>query len=369
MAAFVIVLALVGHVLLMRASMGFGYTLGITRHGFHRLIAAHAAVGILVPALILRHAVRADLWASLWLPWQVYIAACVIAVPIGVCVVAWRNRRRVPKLLLSNHTSTHDAVVELGRVPAPATLAGRVARLPGNECFRLDVRQREIVLPRLPAALDGVSILHLTDLHFTGTPDRSFYEWALERCAREPADLIALTGDIVDDLSLIDWLPGTLGELSAPLGRYFILGNHDVDVGPDPIRDAMQRIGWTHVGGRCATVCRHGHNIALAGNELPWLGDRPKLDSTASLSIALCHSPHEVRWARKQGIDLTLAGHLHGGQIQLPMLGPIVGGRFASGVFDLAPTVLHVGRGLGELAPLRFGCRPEIVKLVLRCPR
>ncbi|MBC8109049.1 MAG: metallophosphoesterase, partial [Anaerolineae bacterium] len=120
------------------------------------------------------------------------------------------------------------------------------------------------------------------------------------------------------------------------------------------------------------TVNHAGQQILLAGTELPWAGEHPPLDDGtrvgSSLRILLTHLPQEVWWARRHHFDLALAGHLHGGQIRFPLLGPIIGGRFASGLFHLEPTVLHVGRGLGALAPLRFGCPPDVVKLVLRSP-
>jgi predicted MPP superfamily phosphohydrolase len=365
-----IVLAIVGHLLITRASLGFGYTLGLRRNQWHVLVIAHVVVGIVVSALIARFA-PARIGYVPW-PWLAYMSVCIAAVPVGIVVIEWRRRRAIPALQLSNHTSTHDAVKALGHVPAPMNLTGRIARLRGNEMFHVDLTTRTIVLPRLPRELDGFSILHLTDLHFHGVPDRKYFEWACELCAKEqPADMIALTGDIVDREELIDWLLDTLGRLgaSARLGAYFILGNHDLDCDPTKIKTAMAQIGWTWLGARCITIEDRGQRIALAGNEVPWAGKRPVCDDvarSAALKVMLSHAPHEVRWAQGENFDLALAGHLHGGQIRFPLAGPIIGGRFASGIFDLPPTVLHVSRGLGALTPLRFGCRPEAVKLVLK---
>jgi hypothetical protein len=367
---FLIVLAIVGHLLITRASLGFGYTLRLRRNQWHALVIGHVIFGIGVSVLIARYA-HARIGRVPW-PWLAYMSICVMAVPVGIVVIEWRRRRAIPALQLSNHTSTHDAVKALGRVPAPVSIAGRMARLPGNEMFHLDLTTRTIVLPRLPRALDGFSILHLTDLHFHGVPDRSYFEWACDLCAKEqPADLIALTGDIIDHEELIDWLPGTLGRLreSARLGAYFVLGNHDLDCEPAKIKSAMEQVGWTWLGGQCVTIEDRGNRITIAGNEVPWAGKRPACDDaarSAALKIALSHAPHEARWAQRENFDLALAGHLHGGQIRFPLAGPIIGGRFASGIFDLPPTVLHVSRGLGALTPLRFRCRPEAVRLVLR---
>jgi predicted MPP superfamily phosphohydrolase len=365
-------LAVVGHLLITRASLGFGYTLGLRRNWWHVLVLTHVVAGVAGAVLIVLYLpARVASWRALPWPGLAYVVLCIASMPVGVVVVEWRRRHAIPALQLSNHTATHDAIAALGCVPAPMSIDGRFARLPRNELFHVDLTTRTIVLPRLPREFEGFSILHLTDLHFHGVPDRPFFEWACQLAANERPDLIALTGDIVDHLPLLDWLPTTLGRLrdSARLGAYFILGNHDIDCGPEPIRSAMEAIGWTWLGGRCVTIEERGRRIALAGNEVPWAAKRPVIDvaaRSAALRVVLCHAPHEVRWARRENFDLVLAGHLHGGQIRFPLVGPIVGGRFASGIFDLPPTVLHVSRGLGALTPLRFGCRPEMVKLVLR---
>ena len=90
------------------------------------------------------------------------------------------------------------------------------------------------------------------------------------------------------------------------------------------------------------------------------------------LRILLSHSPDQLAWAREQGFQLMLAGHNHGGQIRLPMIGPIVtpslhGVKYASGVFDESPTVMHVSRGISGDQPLRWNCPPELTRVVLKC--
>ena len=77
-----------------------------------------------------------------------------------------------------------------------------------------------------------------------------------------------------------------------------------------------------------------------------------------------------VNWARENNIRLMLAGHTHGGQIQLPILGPVYspsrfGCRFASGVFWLDPTLMYVSRGISGKEPIRYNCRPEVTQLKL----
>ncbi len=118
--------------------------------------------------------------------------------------------------------------------------------------------------------------------------------------------------------------------------------------------------------------------MILAGNGLPWL--RPAADLTRAppasseggpLRIALAHSPDQLGWARAHGVDLLLAGHTHGGQIRVPLLGPILsatrlGAAYSSGVFHAPPTVMHVTRGVSAQIPVRIHCRCELARLVLR---
>ncbi|MBC8108478.1 MAG: hypothetical protein H7Z14_17975, partial [Anaerolineae bacterium] len=216
-----IALAISGHLLITRASMGFGYTLGIRKRGWHLLAITHAIIGVTVPILLIIYVglrgpamLRGGAWTNVPLLWLVYMAICVAAVAVGAIVNYLRHRERVPAVFRSNHTMTRNAVTELGRIPAPLTLSGKLARISGNENFRVDFRTVDVTIPRLPESLDGLSILHLTDLHFHGTPDRTFFEWAAQICDEQKPDLVALTGDIADDLTLLEWLPTTLGRLT-----------------------------------------------------------------------------------------------------------------------------------------------------------
>jgi predicted MPP superfamily phosphohydrolase len=86
----------------------------------------------------------------------------------------------------------------------------------------------------------------------------------------------------------------------------------------------------------------------------------------------LAHSPDQLSWARRGDGDLMLAGHTHGGQIRLPLIGPVFsptrdGVQFAAGLFHAPPTILNVSRGLSAELPLRMNCAPEIIHLTLHC--
>ncbi|MGQ9667156.1 MAG: metallophosphoesterase, partial [Anaerolineae bacterium] len=89
------------------------------------------------------------------------------------------------------------------------------------------------------------------------------------------------------------------------------------------------------------------------------------------LCLLLAHSPDQVREAEGRGVDLMLAGHTHGGQVRLPLLGAVVTGtrlgpRYAAGLFRWGDTWMYVTRGIGTRGlPIRFLCPPEITLLVL----
>ncbi len=139
----------------------------------------------------------------------------------------------------------------------------------------------------------------------------------------------------------------------------------------------MTDVGLIDLVGSALSTKIRDVSVLLAGNELPWIGTRRQIsaavnETSGDLRILLSHSPDQLPWARKQGFDLMLAGHTHGGQICLPMVGPLVapsrfGVKYASGLFFESPTVLHVSRGVSAQHPIRINCPQEITKLVLRC--
>jgi predicted MPP superfamily phosphohydrolase len=236
-----------------------------------------------------------------------------------------------------------------------------------------------------------LSIVHLSDLHFTGVITRRFFEKVVEQVNEMEPDLVAITGDLLDKTACIDWVPYTLGRLRARHGAFFVLGNHDLRVDWRRLRETLEDAGVVGLGGRCILLrCgagladgTHGQDahatILLAGNECPWFGGPPDMtaasagvDGPRPLRIGLSHSPDQIDWARRHDFDLLLAGHNHGGQICLPIVGPVFspsryGVRYAAGTFHLPPTLMHVSRGLSGKTPVRYGCPGELTKLVLTC--
>lgn len=301
---------------------------------------------------------------------------------IGVFVVvrwAYLSRRRHASGLLDSSFEVVDVAQRVGRPPIGRGLRSWLAHVPGNEVFHLEVNRKELAVLDLPPALDGLSIAHLSDLHYYHAVDRSFFDEVVRITNRLEPELVAITGDLVDGADCIEWIGPTLGQLVAPYGVYAILGNHDLHTHRvREIREAVAAAGLEDMGGRWLIRTMRDWPVIVAGNELPWLPPAADVEhcpcqvaGRRPLRLLLAHSPDQFAWARRFGFQVMLAGHTHGGQIQVPIVGPIVapsrhGVRFASGTFFEPPTVMHVSRGVSAVDPIRLRCRPELTQIVLR---
>ncbi len=210
---------------------------------------------------------------------------------------------------------------------------------------------------------------------------RRYFERIVEEANAFEPDIVAITGDIVECAPCLDWIPATLGRLRASGGVYYVLGNHDKRVDISRLHAALTAAGLAHVIADCHHLSIRGLPVVVGRNELPWYAPPSNFESCSPrnapggpLRILLAHSPDEFAWAQNQDVDLMLAGHLHGGQVRLPLFGAIFapsryGIRYTTGAFTAGNTVMHVSRGTGSLAPLRYNCPPEIALLTLVPPR
>lgn len=114
--------------------------------------------------------------------------------------------------------------------------------------------------------------------------------------------------------------------------------------------------------------------VLLGGSERPWMGHAPPPagDTDCDVRILLSHTPDQFRFAKQCGYQLMVSGHTHGGQVVLPIIGPvyapsIYGVSYAAGLFVMDELVLHVSRGMGAKDPLRWRCPPECTILKVYC--
>jgi predicted MPP superfamily phosphohydrolase len=307
----------------------------------------------------------------------------VLAAYVGLCwalgfvvlpaVTVLRLARRDP--VLEARSEVFDGAKELGYLPLGISGERFLARLPGNEVFQVELTERTLCLPRLPAAWDGLTILHLSDLHLRGTPDRDWFRLVMDRCNRWEPDLVAVTGDIADSIHHQRWIVPVLGRLRWRVAAFAILGNHDYRYDPAFIRRRLRRVGMQVLSNAWLELEVRGEPLVVVGHEGPWLKPAPDLKGCPAGPFRLClsHTPDNIPWARRAGVDLMLSGHVHGGQVRLPLFGSVLvpsryGRRYDCGTFEEPPTLLHVSRGLSGQHPLRYGCRPEVTRLILRAP-
>jgi predicted MPP superfamily phosphohydrolase len=251
-------------------------------------------------------------------------------------------------------------------------------RIPGNEALWPRIEDYRIDVPGLPPALDGLRLLHLTDLHLAPCFERRFFESIMDEASRLAPDLVLLTGDIVEHPETVGWIEPVLSRVRGRLGQCAILGNHDLQYGEKAVRGALAAAGFEDVDGRWITLERGEARatIAVGGTSAPW---GPELDRrempAADFRIVLSHSPDLFyRLSKWECVDLILSGHNHGGQVRLPLVGPVLmpsrySRRFDRGFFERGGTRMYVSHGLGAKHPLRWNCRPEVTRLTLHGAR
>lgn len=239
------------------------------------------------------------------------------------------------------------------------------------------VRTHEVFIDRLHPDLDGLRIVQLSDIHCGPYLPRSVYRhWVSKTLSLKP-DLIALTGDfITTGEGYLDDVEDLTKRLSAPLGVWACMGNHDYFQTENGVINALSRAKVKLLRNE-GTVLSRGHgSLWLAGIDDLWthrddleksLANRPEGLTT----VLLAHDPKSFTQAAAHGVTLTLSGHTHAGQFGLSApdsanLGRVLH-RYTAGIYRKNNCFLYVHRGLGITAvPTRVGVWPELAVITLR---
>jgi predicted MPP superfamily phosphohydrolase len=237
-----------------------------------------------------------------------------------------------------------------------------------------------VKLDKLPRALDGLTIVQLSDLHVGTYVNERELSAALALVKQAKADVIVLTGDLLDhDIRYAPMLARFARQLS-PLSRFgvhAIPGNHDHYAGASTMMQALREAGTDVLLNRHVRIGQGKDAIALAGID-DVAGPRfdsagPRLDlafagvDDQTARVLLSHNP--VYWPKSfREADLTLSGHTHGGQITM-FINPaklVLRHGLVRGLYHHAGSQLYVNRGFGTAGPpARIGSAPEITRLVL----
>lgn len=365
----------VGHLALFVLATNVTHGLGIEETASKKvkilLVFTFSAITALIGFEAWQGAIHLWSWPSL-----VYAVICVgtalVALPASTALL--HGRTRLPDLV---ETSTE---IDIASRFEPGSLVGQgsrswLLRIPGNDSFRLRKVEWTVTIAGLPRSLDGLSILHITDTHFSPAYDRRFFEAVFEEAGAWPANIVAFTGDLVDSDEAAEWVVPLFSRVQGQLGSFAILGNHDLTHQPNRLRSLLTEAGYTDLEASWATIESPGGRIVLGGTSYPWglplpMAEQPR---AGDLRILLSHSPDEYYRAEQAGFQLMLSGHNHGGQVRLPVLGPVFmpsrySRRFDRGFFRRDGLTLHVSQGVAAKDPIRIGCVPEIGRIVLRSP-
>jgi len=273
---------------------------------------------------------------------------------------------------------------------ASASIVAGAALYSGEiERHWIRISRRDVSILGLHADFDGLRMAQLSDIHLDEFTEPYFLHEAIDRINALHPDIVLLTGDFVTKSPISTtffkdaaWhCAGMLNQLTCP-HRYASLGNHDVLVGREMVTEALNANGIAVLDNSYLPVERSGARFWLAGLDDPLEG-HPDPEAAIPASIRnqpgepiflLCHGPDYadtlLEQPAGQAVALMLSGHTHGGQIRIPLIGPLAlppfGKKYVEGWFHLGNMQLHVNRGLGTVGlPLRFNCPPEISLITL----
>jgi len=305
-----------------------------------------------------------------------FIVAMLFAIPQGLVAAVRKLRSR--KELASPPRRQF-----LERTAAVATAAPFVAGAYGLLYGRLNLEThtQRIRLPNLPAQFEGFRICQLSDIHIGPfMPAEEIRKYAAIANELKP-DLMVLTGDFVTfDATTQQPVVEALSGLHAPYGVYGCLGNHDQWTRvEDSITELFRQTGVRILRGENVPIVAHGESFNLIGVDFQshrqfgssppvarLLGNIEGLIARDRVNILMSHNPDTFDRAAELGIELSMAGHTHGGQASLEFISPEIAPSrlvtpYVAGLFQKPGGQLYVNRGIGTIfIPIRIGAPPEI---------
>ena len=240
------------------------------------------------------------------------------------------------------------------------------------------VRRIQVPLAGLAPELEGFTIAQISDVHVGPTIRRDFVEAMVDRVNGLQADMVAITGDVVDG-SVRELAPHTepLGRLESRHGTYLVTGNHEYYSGAQGWIREFRRLGAHVLLNEHVVLQRAGASVAVAGvtdYSAHHFDPRHRSDPHGAIAgapegavrILLAHQPRSAHHAEQAGYHLQLSGHTHGGQFWpwnffVPLQQP-----FTAGLNRLGKLWIYINRGTGYWGPpMRFGIPSEITLIRL----
>ena len=248
----------------------------------------------------------------------------------------------------------------------------------------VEVVECDLPVPHLPPAWEGTRLALMADLHHCPSVPLDYLARCVRRAGELKPDLVAVAGDFVTTghVRFAEAVAKLFADLAPPRGLFACLGNHDYGVTRPvgharalAVADILPRYGVRVLRNEATRLSFGGRDLWIVGVEDLWSGRCRPVEAMRSVpqgaaNLTLCHNPDAAEALVEAGCGTILAGHTHGGQVQIPMLGPpILPVRNKSryeGMHRVGGAWLYINRGIGWLKRVRFACRPEISLLTLR---
>jgi predicted MPP superfamily phosphohydrolase len=273
-----------------------------------------------------------------------------------------------------------------GSIPLAAAGYGFAA---GRLKYR--VERVDVPIADLPKELDGFKIAQLSDIHIGEFMPRDEVRRAVDMANNLKPDLAVVTGDFIsNEFDPLGDCIAELARLAAPLGTWGCNGNHEIYAqAEDAAQQLFQQHGMKLLRQENVQLDWRGKKLNLIGVDYqrdhmtrgpagPMLQGIEPLISREHPNILLSHNPNSFHRAAEMGIELSLAGHTHGGQVKVEIVDHSFSPArlitdFVAGLYQLPlgrtgkKAALYVNRGLGTFGvPMRIGVQPEITLLTLR---
>jgi uncharacterized protein len=319
----------------------------------------------------------------IWTVGSIMFSAAAPAVMACFALVQFFRRRQDPEnegpievFDLSRRRFLRLALIAAAGMPFAVSAYGAIAAR-----SRKVVERVVIPIPGLPPQLDGLSIVQMSDIH-SGLfmTEARMREHAAVASSLEP-DIIALTGDFVaTGRDQVAPFMRAFSGLKAKYGAFACLGNHDIFThSEEALERGFSELGINLLRNENQTIDVNGARLNILGVDYFFgpRGNTYRLDRALEslpldgTTILLMHAPQAFAHVAKTGIDLTLSGHTHGGQIALS-IGDLIltparlSTMFLAGLFKIGDSHLYVNRGLGTTGPpIRINAPPEITHITL----
>ncbi len=258
--------------------------------------------------------------------------------------------------------------------------SGQLAFTALSEPYKYEIVEQRILLRRLGAGLHGLRAVQISDLHMNTWFTRAELETVIRLSLQQKPDLIFITGDFLTNggnrQKAFDELYEPLRDLAGRMPVFSVLGNHDFYNRADrPMLRLLREVGINDVTNGMETYQRNGDTLHIAGigtyiTRDFHLNQVDELVPPDSAAILLAHEPDVAKYTQRLNkFGLQISGHTHGGQINLPLIGPLalpeMGTRYPAGLYAQGDLQVYTNRGVGMThLPLRLNCPPEITVFI-----